>query len=531
MVLGDLRSMSKKKNNSKQSEAKSIARDTYLNLRIASISFGLFLLFVIPLVIWLSHDSHEEVYQSSYAGSDTCGGCHLINHSGWKNSPHRNITRKPTYESVVGDFQSGEWYIPEEDRVNKLDQLPAIKTYQQGDEYFMSLRYPDSTDYYPFKIDRVVGYQYRQTYLTREAEGVLRRLPVQWSTARGDFFAYWNEQEKSQHSVKDLWAQMKPLNSAWNLYCARCHTTHLDIKSKNGAHTFADVEWSEEGVSCESCHGPGQKHVDYMENNPSNRLVSFVNNQVFDKAVPYIMNASKTERGVALSVCARCHGSDILRKRMDIYRKYEPGFDQHGRLNDLSMYFTEAKLQPGSNAPTVEVWQDGRPKGLGTLFRSFADSSHYEQTDLRCYACHNPHQNKLAAEPGLLQSSNQSNEFCLNCHTDKKDKVAEHSHHQAGTQGSFCYDCHMPKNISNVVAGDQHFVRSHNMGSIPNPLTSIRYGLEKSPNACNECHQDKSPQWAVDHLKDWNQTSHLLDVKVHLHSTAKSDLVHKSASE
>ena len=55
--------------------------------------------------------------------------------------------------------------------------------------------------------------------------GVLRRLPLQWSTSRNEFFPYWNYQEKSEPSVADLWAQMTVLNSAWNLFCARCHTT------------------------------------------------------------------------------------------------------------------------------------------------------------------------------------------------------------------------------------------------------------------------------------------------------------------
>lgn len=306
--------------------------------KMTAIMITSLFVFGFPIAVWLIHDAYDIVYQSEYIGSDSCGGCHLINHAEWENSPHRNITNKPSSDTVVGNFNAGEWYIPVSDRRTELDQLPAVKTYEQNGEFFMALRKPGSSDYHPFKIDRVVGYQYRQTYLTKENQGVLRRLPVQWSTARGDFFSYWNEQEKSQHTVRDLWEQMKPLNSAWNLYCARCHTTDLEVNYKNRHHTKADVEWSEEGVGCETCHGPGKKHVEYMQDNPTNRMVSFVNNQFFDKPVPYIMNAAKSKQGVALSVCARCHGSDILRKRMDIYRTYEPGYDKHGRLNDLSPY-------------------------------------------------------------------------------------------------------------------------------------------------------------------------------------------------
>lgn len=483
-------------------------------------------LVLLALTVWLLHDDYQQVYQADYVGSEVCGTCHVINHSQWKQSPHHKITQSPSVTSVVGDFDNGQWFLPEKDRKNELDALPAIKTYQQAGEFYMALRRPDSEQYVPFKVDRVVGYQYRQTYLTQEAGGVLRRLPLQWSVSRKDFFAYWNEQENSIHSVADLWSQMTPLNSAWNLYCARCHTTNLDIVEKDLRHSQANVEWTEPGVGCETCHGPGRKHINYMGGKPSNRLMSFFNQLLNEKTAPYIMNAASLDKGVALSVCARCHGSDILRKRMDIYRTYEPGYDQHGRYNDLSQYFTEAKLKPGSNAPTVEVWADGRPKGLGMLFRSFADSRHYEQTDMRCYSCHNAHDNKREAEPGLKSASLESNQFCLGCHAEIEQNLSEHTHHAQGQSGSFCYDCHLPKNIKNAVAGDVHFVRSHNMGSIPNPYLSIRYGIENSPNACNECHSDKSPEWAVGKLKEWKQDSHLIDVPLHPNRSAESDQAH-----
>lgn len=107
--------------------------------------------------------------------------------------------------------------------------------YREGDDYLMALRLPESEQFVPFKIEYVIGYQYRQTYLTLEPGGVLRRLPLQWSTARRDFFPYWNYQEGSTPSVPDLWAQMDTTNPAWNLFCARCHTTQLVINARPGA--------------------------------------------------------------------------------------------------------------------------------------------------------------------------------------------------------------------------------------------------------------------------------------------------------
>ncbi len=477
-------------------------------------------------LFWFGQDSYAKVYHAEYVGSEACGDCHIINYAAWEISPHHNIANLPNENTVVGNFNNGKFFLNSDSQDHTVDAEPAVKSFQDNGEFFLALKNIDSDGYTPFKVEKVIGYQYRQTYLTQEEGGVLRRLPVQWSVSRGAFFAYWNEQEQSPESVHDLWEQMKPLNSAWNLYCARCHTTNLQEISKDRSHTRAQVTWTEIGVGCEVCHGPGSKHVDYMENKPLNRVMSLVNLQLFDKPVPYVMNAADHSQGVALSVCAKCHGADILRKRMEVYREYYPGYDNHGQLNDLSGYFTEAPSTPGREFPTLQVWPDGRPKGLGTLFRTFADSSHYEQTDMRCYDCHDPHNNKMPSSTGMLYSSPQSNEFCLSCHLPIKENIAQHTRHTPDSPGAYCYDCHMPKNILNQVSGSNHFVRSHNVGSIPNPLMSKTLGLENSPNACNECHTEQNAQWAVDKLKEWNMDGHLVDQSLHLNRSAVSDITH-----
>lgn len=482
------------------------------------------------VLVYTFRDPAPQVFQAEFVGSQVCGDCHWINHDAWQISPHHHIARIPAVDTVVGDFNQAEYHFPNQDPTLPGGE-PAAKMYQQGGHFYMALRNPGKADYTAFKIDKVIGFQYRQTYLTQEPGGVLRRLPIQWSVPRGAFFAYWNEQEQSPQTVADLWAQMTPLNSAWNLYCARCHTTNLQEVSKNPQHTVAQVDWTELGVGCEVCHGPGSKHVAYMNGHPVNRVASWLDQNIFDQTAPFIINAAKQQQGFALSVCARCHGADIFRKRQPLYRNYQPGYDANGQLNDLSPYFTEAPLLPGRTDPTIEVWPDGRPKGLGTLFRSFADSSHYQATDMRCYTCHDPHNNKKPAATGLLRATPQSNEFCLGCHAEVASDVTAHTHHPAGSKGSFCYDCHMPKNILNQVSGVSHFVRTHNMGSIPNPLLSQRMGAEQSPNACHDCHQDQPHQWAIDQMRQWGMDGHLLDTGLHLQRSATSDTTHQQPAK
>jgi hypothetical protein len=442
------------------------------------------------------------MFDAKYVGSEACGGCHTDVYRDWRESPHAKMTRKPSAETVVGDFSGTEWTIPAAWRRSAADALPAARMETRNNEWFMSLRDPRTSTFRPFKIDYVIGYQYRQSYLTREPGGVLRKLPLEWSVARGEFFPYWNEQEASAVTLEDLWVQMTTLNSAWNLFCARCHTTALRIEAKDQDHTTARTSWLEDGIACESCHGPGSLHVRYFETNYLNRMAAFVENRIEGQPVAYIVNGAKLQKGPALSVCARCHGPDIERfTTTEIYRRYEPGYSKEGRINDLSAHFKEMPLTPNRKEATVETWADGRPKGIAMVFRSFIESKCYEEAEVRCHDCHDPHRNDRPRKPHILEPSTTSNEYCLRCHAHID--IARHTRHVPGRPGSFCYDCHMPKHIETIGGGVRERVRTHNLSDIPRPLATATHG-EAAPNACNDCHS-QSPQWAANHLADWKK--------------------------
>ena len=456
----------------------------------------------IGAVAWFV-EPFSPTFDATYVGSTQCGRCHTQIYARWKDSSHALMTREPTAASVVGDFDDAAWTLPESAREAPTDDEPVARMYQHDGKHFMALRHPTDDRFVPFEIAYVVGYQYRQVYLTKEPGGVLRRLPLQWSVPRGAFFPYWNMQEGSRPSLTDLWSQMKSQNSAWNLFCARCHTTNLEIRSKDPQHRRADVGWLEPGIACEACHGPGSLHIEYFKTNYANRLFGFLEAGVRGRRAAYIASAPKLGKGPALSVCARCHGSDILMSATDIFRMYEPGFSRQGKTNDLSRYFQQTPMPPGRNTPTTEVWLDGRPKGIGMLFRSLIETACYQSGEVRCNDCHDAHDNRVATKPGLLEPSAASNAYCLGCHEALQERVAEHTKHQPETEGAFCYDCHMPKTIVKIAAGIQDLTRTHQFSASPTPAATRRFGVEGAPNACNRCHDDQTPAWAEQHVEAW----------------------------
>lgn len=461
---------------------------------VAVVAFGVWAL--------VTAQGFERAYDAEYVGSDACGSCHSIVHAHWQRSPHANMIRKPAPDTVIGDFDNGEYALPATSPDPLRGQVVA-RTYRKGGQYVMALRHPQQDRYVEFPIEYVVGYQYRQEYVTPEADGVIRRLPLQWSTATQSFFPYWNKQEGSPQTLDDLWAQMRTTNSAWSVYCARCHVTRHRVIDTDTYHTRAKVSWLETGIACEACHGPGSLHTEYMRTGPANRLAMWLRSQATGKPVAYIASAAKLPKGEALSVCGRCHGADIFANKQDIYRRYEPGYSREGRINDLSEYFRETPLTPGRKFPTLETWTNGSPKGIGMLFRSFIESKCYQQAEVRCHDCHNPHDNKQPAKLGILQPSAVSNAYCLDCHNELAAAPEAHTRHLTSTPGSYCVDCHMPKHITKLNRGVWERTRTHDMSSLPKPQDSVRLGLAGVPNACNDCHNDRDAAWAADAISDW----------------------------
>jgi hypothetical protein len=78
--------------------------------------------------------------------------------------------------------------------------------------------------------------------------------------------------------------------------------------------------------------------------------------------------------------------------------------------------------------------------------------------------------------------------------------IEQHTHHAAGSAGSECIACHMPKIAETI--GDV-MVRSHTFRFVWPAQTDTM----KIPNACNLCHTDKTTAWATAALRSWADRS------------------------
>jgi predicted CXXCH cytochrome family protein len=103
-----------------------------------------------------------------------------------------------------------------------------------------------------------------------------------------------------------------------------------------------------------------------------------------------------------------------------------------------------------------------------------------------CSDCHDPHTQALRA-PG--------NAVCAQCHLPARFDTPSHTHHAGATAGAACAACHMPTTTyMQVDPRHDHSLR------IPRPDLSAKLGV---PNACNNCHAKRTPQWAAAAIAKW----------------------------
>jgi predicted CXXCH cytochrome family protein len=336
---------------------------------------------------------------------------------------------------------------------------------------------PDGTlrDY---EIRYAFGVSPLQQYLILMPGGRLQALGIAWDSrpyklgGQRWFFLY-----PRRHIGPSDPLHWTGIDQTWNYMCADCHSTNVR-KNYNLKSRSYDTKYSEINVACEACHGPGSKHVGWAKEpgawaklDQSKGLTIRLDeaNPAGWAIDPATGNPHRTTPRVSereIEMCARCHS-----RRAQINEDYvygQPaGDDYRIALLDEDLYFP-----------------DGQIKGEVYEYGSFVQSRMYRE-GVTCSNCHDPHSLKLRAA---------GNNVCLQCHSANYDSPLHHFH-QLRSAGAQCINCHMPSRTYMVID-----VRRDHSIRVPRPDLSVELG---TPNACNQCHSQKSAQWAADAIRRW----------------------------
>ncbi len=164
----------------------------------------------------------------------------------------------------------------------------------------------------------------------------------------------------------------------------------------------ADGTYSEKGITCEACHGPGSAHIGAPMATKKNFIVN---------------PADLKTAGQKISICGRCHGQYTIGDQK-IAVKFQQGQDLLKTDG-----FKLDKVEPGK--PMQEM-------------NELVTSKHFKH-GVVCINCHTSH-SATATEHSLQKPII---ELCQGCH---KDKVMA-THAPKAPADATCATCHMPKGV------------------------------------------------------------------------------------
>jgi hypothetical protein len=407
------------------------------------------------------------------------------------------MTQVASEESVLGDFND----------VRLSGKELDVRLFKQDGQFMVELNVANAPGTGVYPVVLTTGSHNRQAYwMADSSHSELMVLPYMYLRAERRWIprhsGYLSRMWQHETPEKDIF---RGEYGRWGVVCIKCHTTHAQPKPAD--QTGVVLAWprvAEFGIACEACHGPAEAHV-RARSHPTGA-----------GAAPQsdVINPAHLAHDRSSQVCGQCHSVFFHRSEQaheDWLRNgysYRPGGDLFA---DPIRFVARGRAELMSGRPahvpdpseSGSFWPDGMIRATGREFNGLMESPCYTRGSMSCLSCHQMHQGKGDPRPRAEWAANQlwpdsdGNRACVQCHAPFTDTghLTRHTHHPAGSPGSTCYNCHMPYTTYGILKA----ARSHQVHS-PSVLQSQQTGR---PNACNQCHQDKTLAWTADALAAW----------------------------
>jgi predicted CXXCH cytochrome family protein len=377
---------------------------------------------------------------AGYVDAATCKGCHS---EIWKTYQLTGMGRsfaRPTKETLQADFANkNTFYHEASDRHYRMSEREG-KYFQRRHQIGFDGR---QTNVVEKEIHFVVGSgNHARTFLHRTPEGRIFELPIAWYAEKGGYWAMNPGYDQPNHY---------DFSREITHECIACHNAYPEI-APGSDRVGSEARFPghmPEGIDCQRCHGPGQKHVQAAQNGNKNAIRQA------------IVNPSRLPPDRQLDVCMQCHlettstrlPHTVLRFNRGAF-SYRPGES----LGDIAIHYDHA---PGTG-------RDDKFEIAHHAYR-LRKSACFEKSGSRltCTTCHNPH--NVPRGPAAVEHYTS---VCRNCHAAGLEKQIAAKKHP-GAQN--CLDCHMPKrrtdDVIHVVMTDHYIQRRLPARDLLEPLS------------------------------------------------------------
>jgi tetratricopeptide (TPR) repeat protein len=310
------------------------------------------------------------------------------------------------------------------------------------------------------KIDYVIGSgKHAQSYFHRMASGAFIELPLGWYQEKG---GYWGMSPgfDSRHP---------PTRRFVSYECTFCHNAIPKIPAGHDAPGSDPIFVGDlpEGIDCQRCHGPGEKHVRLMQTAGPKR----------EAIRASIVNPARLSPKLQMDLCMQCHLEPTSGGIPSLIRRFNRGPFSFVPGEPLSNFLLAFDHAPGAG-------HDDKFEIVGSGAYRLRQSQCFLKSNgaMTCLTCHDPHQAQTAAK--------SYSAACRQCHAAAFDaKVAAGQH----TSATDCVTCHMPKRRTDDVV---HVVMTDHLIQRRPPARDLLAELaERHPTEAEEYHGEVVPYY------------------------------------
>ncbi len=317
-----------------------------------------------------------------FMGAAACAECHRERHESFVHTAHHKTSGEVSAQYSFGQFTSPQ------NRITTSDPSLSFQMNKRDGRRFQKVSLADWNLEFP--LDVFTG-----------------------SAKAGQTFLYWHDDALFQTYVSylskfDEWIPSPGYHETAVDYsrpirteCLECHITYIESKRRPNVYHRDSAVW---GISCERCHGPGRRHVEFHRDHPE------------EQTGQHIVHPSDLPRRRQLDICGQCHSGSF------------------SLIGDAFTY------RPGEDLGKYHKLRDPDFEGVGGIHTSnqltrLSRSKCFQSSEMTCTSCHDPHQNQRGDTAVFTRR-------CLECHQPAHCGMSD----QLGDKvAANCVTCHMPK--------------------------------------------------------------------------------------
>lgn len=386
---------------------------------LTAVAVALFMANTVIAAPYPEEKQAEIARTAAYVGSEKCMECHTEVHDKWATSWHTKKTEwGPAHPDKYRKDKIYPWVVRDWDKLDTyviLDQKDKNTNYVAIDKVAMA------------DVDLVVGGQRKQRYAIYY-DGSPRKA---WLATTADGGISWNLDKstvvdypgnKERAGYKFLFIEVNPPDGkqnknnygeyySWQERCIACHSTGFDNKAWDKAKSefvsgkradLKDIFAADIRVGCESCHGPGDVHV----NEPTKDNI--------------IQPAKITATESRKMVCEQCHtrtSGSVHGKGANDLRGYRLG----DKYEDFATY---VRPNWGKGNRAVSIDGKGRrdhQQDMDIRLSETIKGAHSTHAGMACFDCHDAH--NVGNDPNNPRLKVGKVATCAACHQGQSEAV------------------------------------------------------------------------------------------------------------